>query len=196
MFKFIIPSVLAALTVQASPGTDSLDSTSKARGHGRLCAELECTPEQRAEIRALRSAAREDAKDEQNALGSLRAELKAERTQDEPDAAKIAALRAEARTKKAELRAMKASAMTRVEAELTPEQLEKLRAVRAERQTHRGKAKAHRGKRKGKGHAHDLRARGHGDERPEARPKSPRKLGPRPVTGDLADPRITREPSA
>jgi Spy/CpxP family protein refolding chaperone len=103
-------------------------------------------------IREIRHDVRDQSKAQREEIKQLRAEFAAEYAKERPDAEKLEALNAAIETKRAEIRAMRFSALMKMHDELDAAQRERM----AERMTHEGKHRGHDGehgkaKAKGKG---------------------------------------------
>jgi Spy/CpxP family protein refolding chaperone len=114
------------------------------QGRGaRMCAKLECTDDQKEELRAIFAEARQDARGDHEAIKRLAGEMKAEFATDDPDEQRLRDLQAEIATHRNELASRRLDAMLDVHELLTPEQrttlIEMMEKRRAKFGEHRGK---------------------------------------------------------
>jgi len=155
MNTIIFNGLFSLLTAFAAPEAVA-DGAGADRGHrGRgqgMCEVLECSDEQRTQIKAIRAEQREATSDERARVKEVRAALHAERGSPKPDAAKVASLQAELDTLKTAMKKAKQESRTEVAAVLTPEQRERFDAMKAKRAGQKGK--------KGKAHARSKDERG------------------------------------
>lgn len=179
MTSTLFTAIISAMTMLAAPQAAG-DDPGTSRGHrgkgARMCNELQCSDEQRTQIKSIRAEHRRDVADERARAKELRAALQAERGSPRPDTERIQGLRAELSALKTEMKKAKHQMRSEVGAVLTPEQREQLAAMKAKRKANkkarrngkRGKkgAKAH-GKRGPKG----AKTQGKRDRRDEARAK-------------------------
>jgi Spy/CpxP family protein refolding chaperone len=153
MTHTILAHLLSMMTMLVAPGAaDEPGARGRHDKGAALCERLECTDDQRARIDAIRAEHREDAADERAEAKRLRQALRAEQSKPSPDAEELARLRASLETMKTSLRQQREVSKAEISALLTPEQRERLDAMKAERERGpKGKAHAKRGKGKGKG---------------------------------------------
>ena len=160
MTHTILAHLFSLMTLWVAPSAADGAGAHEGR-HGKraeLCERLECTDDQRAKIDAIRSAHREAAADERAEAKRLHQALKLERSKAEPNAEELARLEAALYTVKTSLRQQREASHAEISALLTPEQRERLDAMKAKQAERKrdGKGKAHAkrdGKGKGKAHA-------------------------------------------
>lgn len=121
----------------------------------RLCAELACSPAQRAKIVEIKAASRTpEARSARDNLRSLKEQVRAEKEKPRPDAQEIARLKGLIAAQKATVASQRQATQQQVMAVLSPSQKATYQArIEARAKRHEGKGKG-RGKGKGKGKGH------------------------------------------
>jgi Spy/CpxP family protein refolding chaperone len=168
MTHTILAQLFSLMTLLVAPSANDPGAHEGRHGkRGELCERLECTDDQRAEIAAIRTAHREAAVDERAEAKRLHQALKLERSKAEPNAEELARLEAALDAVKTSLRQQREASKAEISALLTPEQQQRLAAMKAKHErSGKGKGKAHgkgkgkrggKGKRDGKGKAHAKR---------------------------------------
>lgn len=185
MTNTMLASLFALMSVavvpdRAAPATDDAKPARAERGKHhkkkKLCKKLECTDDQKAAIKAARSAHKEAVADERNELRRLKAAMQTERGSPSPDEAKLADMKEKAKALRAEIRESREAKRAAIDAVLTPEQRKQVAEMRAE---HQANKKARKAARKGdrkearkgerKGNRDKARTRGKGKRRGEAK---------------------------
>ncbi|MBL4688045.1 MAG: Spy/CpxP family protein refolding chaperone [Nannocystaceae bacterium] len=142
MNAIISTALLSLFTVFAAPtdGPDTRADTARKGHHGRggMCAKIDCSDDQKTQLKAIRAAFKAETADDRADAKDLRARYKAEKSADNPDAERMAALRKEMKTLRVSIKEARAESKTEAKAVLTPEQRELLVALRAERKAERG----------------------------------------------------------
>jgi len=178
MTNTLLAQVLSFFSFLMPPA--SADEVADERGrHGKgagLCERLECTEEQRAAIDEIRDELRQERADAHAEAKRLHDALAAEERKPNPDPQVIAGLRAQLDAHRAMRKQAKADAKAEIAAVLTPEQRERLGAMKAKRERGEGKGKAHakRESGEGKGKAHAKGERGEGKGKGKAHAKRER----------------------
>jgi Spy/CpxP family protein refolding chaperone len=185
MTQTILAQIFSMMTLLVAPAAaDEVgDHVRRSKGAG-ICERIECTNDQRVAIDGIRAEIRKEREGARAEAKRLHDALKAEEAKARPDPQVIAKLRAELEANRAAHKQAKMAAKAEIAALLTPEQRERLAAMKAERgekgKAHgkrsdgeHGKAKAH-GKRgdgeHGKGKAHAKRSDGeHGKGKAHAK---------------------------
>jgi Spy/CpxP family protein refolding chaperone len=112
-----------------------------------MCAKLECTDDQKEELRAIFAEMRQDAKGDREAIERLRAQMKTEFAKDKPDEAKLRKLQEQISTHHKALASRRLDAMLDVHDLLDSGQRQKLLDMMEHRKHQRGE---HRKGRRGK----------------------------------------------
>lgn len=172
MTSTILAQILSMMTLLVAPSVADGPGAHGHHGKGAgFCERLECTDDQRTQIEAIRAEHRSDSADERAQLKQLHAALKAEHRAAEPDAQKIASLRAELDAVKTTLRQARSESKAEVAAVLTPAQQERLAAMKAEHEA-RGKGKHGKDRKDHKDGAKGKRgAKGEKNAKPERGPE-------------------------
>ncbi len=171
MTTTMLTSLFALMSTFVAPeaSADGPETRRHHKGHG-MCAKLECSDEQRTEIKAVRAEHKAEMADARAKAKEIKAALHAERGSPDANPERVAELRAELDAIKAELRQAREETRTEVGALLTPEQRAALAEMRAERKARKGKrggkgkGKARKGKRGGKDKVHAKGKRGGKDK--------------------------------
>jgi len=176
MTSTIFSALVALMSLVAAPGAAPEQPGARqhrGRAHG-LCQKLECTEDQRAQIKEIRAEHKQGTADEREQMKRLRAEMKAERSAPEPNTQRVEELRSEMDALKAKVRESRVEAKAAITAALDDEQRQEFAELQAERKAKRRKHEAKRGKQERR-----AEGKGSGKRGPEGKGKKGERGGPR-----------------